>query len=231
MTEYVERGGTVIGTARMGMLGRHGWYNHCMPCFALQKVFGIDALEAYSAVTPEITYQRKIYQGSWHKEILRLTEPDVEVLARFEDDLPAVTRHKYGKGAAVYFATHPDAAWLENESYLLWDILDRMLPEIGVFPKVELFFSQRHLREFDGNLIEGEKEGYLIITSSFTKKFAYSANGRRLVEVVIRTERDVNRVEGLVGGEVYKFCLHAGELRFSLQMRKNDSEVVRIEYK
>lgn len=228
---YVEQGGTIIGTARMGMLGKHGWYNHQMPCAALQKVFGIDAREACSGVTPEITYQRKVYQGSWHKEILRLLEKDVEVLARFEDDLPAVTRHAYGKGTAVYFATHPDAAWLENASYLLWDILDRILPESGIYPKVELFFSQQHLREFDGNLIEDEKEGYLIITSSFTKNYSYSANERRLVDVVVRTEREIVRVEGLVNGEVYDFRLDAGELRFSLQMEKNCSEVVRIEYK
>ena len=228
---YVEQGGTIIGTARMGMLGKHGWYNHQMPCAALQKVFGIDAREVCSGVTPEITYQRKVYQGGWHKEILRLLEKDVEVLARFEDDLPAVTRHAYGKGTAVYFATHPDAAWLENASYLLWDILDRILPELGIYPKVELFFSQRHLREFDGNLIEDEKEGYLIITSSFTKNYSYSANERRLVDVVVRTEREIVRVEGLVNGEAYDFRLDAGELRFSLQMEKNCSEVVRIEYK
>lgn len=48
LASYVEQGGTLIGTARMGMLGCHGWYNHQMPCFELQKAFGIDAREAYS---------------------------------------------------------------------------------------------------------------------------------------------------------------------------------------
>lgn len=48
---------------------------------------------------------------------------------------------------------------------------------------------------------------------------------------MVRTEREIVRVEGLVNGEAYDFRLDAGELRFSLQMEKNCSEVVRIEYK
>ncbi len=230
LAEYVKEGGMLIGTARLGMLGTHGWYNHRMPCFELEKVFGIDAREAVSNVTPRITYKRKIYKGCWHQEKIHIEEPDVEVLARFGDDTPAVTSHKYGKGKAFYFATHPDAAYLTEQSYLLWDILAEILPESGVLPKVEIFFSEQQVREFDGSLMLGEKEAFLLVTSSFTGKYTYSETDSRLLEVVLRLDRSIKNIQGIISRKSYSFVQNKEELRFSMKLKKNQSEVVWIEY-
>lgn len=181
-------------------------------------------------MTPEITYRRKVYHGNWHKEVVKILDDGVEVLARFEDDTPAVTRHAYGKGRAIYFATHPDVAYLEEQSYLLWDVLDEILLEIGVKPSVELFFSQQHMREFDGNLLEDDKEGFLIITSSFTGNYSYSSKKERLVDVVIRSDKKIKKLIGMRSGKEYVFKQTGKEIKFSLTINKNDSEIVNIEY-
>ncbi|MEG1947158.1 MAG: beta-galactosidase [Lachnospiraceae bacterium] len=230
LTQYVKQGGILIGTARLGMLGEHGWYNHQMPCFSLGKVFGIDAREVISNVTPNITYRRKEYKGYWHQELLKITEPKVEVLARFSDDLPAVTQNNYGKGKAIYFGTHPDVAYLEEKSYLLWDILDEVLSKAKIVPQVELFFSQQHVREFDGSLLLGEEKGYLIITSSFTEKYSYSSNKNRLVQAVIRTPKKVVGLYGMISKETYPSIQREEECTFELHIEKNECEIVCITF-
>lgn len=230
LAQYIEQGGILIGTARLGMLGKHGWYNHRMPCFSLEKAFGIDTREAVSNVTPGITYRRKNYKGCWHQERIILEEPEVEVLARFGDDTPAVTCHKYGAGKAIYFGTHPDAAYLTEQSYLLWDVLAEILPKAGILPEVELFFSEQQVREFDGSLLTGKKEAFLMITSSFTSTYHYTQTEERLVDILVRTERKVKKLQGMLSGTEYSFIQKDGELRFCITLKKNQSEAVWIAY-
>ncbi|WP_458788396.1 beta-galactosidase trimerization domain-containing protein, partial [Vallitalea sediminicola] len=74
-------------------------------------------------------------------EILQINDKNVDILARFNDDKPAVTINNYGKGQAVYFATHPDVAYLEEKSYLLWDIIDDILLPKGLGPKISVIYT------------------------------------------------------------------------------------------
>lgn len=230
LCRYVKQGGTLVGTARLGMLGKHGWYNHNMPCFGLQEVFGIDAREAVSDVKPEITYRRKNYRGSWHKENLDILNDRVQVLARFADDRPAVTANSYRKGRAIYFATHPDVAYLEDDSTLLGDILLPVLEKLGVRSQVELYFSQQHFREVDGALLNGKTESYLIITSSYTENYSYSGNTERLVEAVLRPEKRVTEITSLVDGSSYSFEEASDEIHLALKIRKNESDILCLKH-
>lgn len=230
LQSYVSQGGTLVGTARLGMLGTYGWYNHKMPCFGLQEVFGIDAREAVSDVMPDITFKRKNYKGYWHKENLKIWNHQVQVMARFSDDMPAVTRNHYGKGQAIYFATHPDAAYLEESSSLLGDILIPVLEEKGVRSQVELYFSQQHFREVDGAVLNGEKESFLIVTSSYTGNYPYSGKIERRVDVVLRLEREVTGIQSIVNNERYFFERRNGEVHFTIYIRKNESEVLCLKH-
>ncbi len=79
---YVEEGGILIGTARCGMTGTHGWYNQCVPPFELREVFGVRVLETEAGSDPELTMDGQNYKGYWHKEKLLLSE-GTEVTAGF----------------------------------------------------------------------------------------------------------------------------------------------------
>uniref|UniRef100_UPI00272B37EF beta-galactosidase trimerization domain-containing protein n=1 Tax=Vallitalea guaymasensis TaxID=1185412 RepID=UPI00272B37EF len=190
LDKYVSQGGTLIGTARCGMLGQYGWYNHKIPCFDLSDVFGVEAIEVEAGINSNVSYDMKKYTGYWHKEVLQINDKNVDILARFNDDKPAVTINDYGKGQAVYFATHPDVAYLEEKSYLLWDIIDDILLPKGLSPKISVDYTNRSVKEIDVHYLSNEKEEYLIITNYVNKKHSgFFINGEKYVRISMKTNR------------------------------------------
>lgn len=190
LDKYVSQGGTLIGTPRCGMLGQYGWYNHKIPCFGLSDVFGVEATEVEAGINPNVSYDMKNYTGYWHKEVLQINDKNVDILARFNDDKPAVTINDYGKGQAVYFATHPDVAYLEEKSYLLWDIIDDILLPKGLSPKISVDYTNRSVKEVDVHYLGNEKEEYLIITNYVNKKHSgFFINGEKYVRISMKTNR------------------------------------------
>lgn len=160
----------MIGNARNGYLGENGWYNHNMPCFNLKEVFGVNVLEAWSNVEPKISFNHKEYDGHWHKERLDIVQDSVEILGRFWDDTPAVTLNNYGEGKALYFATHPDVAYIENNSFLMWDVLDKVFADLYIEPYIKVDYVNRNVKEIDvHSLMHGDKE-FLIITNYVNRK-------------------------------------------------------------
>ncbi len=225
---YVKNGGILVGTARMGMLGEYGWYNHKMPCYSLADVFGIDTRDAESNTTPKITYDRKNYDGFWHKENVIIEKKSVKVLARFSDDMPAVTLNRWGKGKAIYFGTHPDVAWLEKKSNLLTDVLQPIMKEEDILPQLEINYSQQELREIDGSLVFCEKEIYLFVTSSFRESNNNPMNGKKLCETTIRVDTPIRQIENLMAGENIEFYIENKEVKFYFWIEKNETIIFKI---
>ncbi len=213
---YVRQGGNLIGTARCGMLGEYGWYNHQIPCFKLGETFGISAFDAYSNTHPQITYRMKPYKGYWHKEEVKVISDNVKVIARYNDDSPAVTIHTHGEGSAIYFGTHPDVAYLEENSYLLWDILDDVFEKADIRPMIQLNYTNEKYNEIDAHYLQGEGADYMIVTNYANKNHGGFFNGQeKCVRITINAHK------------IYEVCL---DIMTGKELAlKQDGNVVLIE--
>lgn len=229
LDSYVKQGGMLIGTPRCGMLGKYGWYNHQIPCFNLSKVFGVKVEDTYAATNPNVTFNHKNYCGCWHKEVISIEPHNTEVIARFDDDTPAVTLNSYGKGYGLFFATHPDGAYLEKQSYLLWDVVDSVLLKQGIEPKLSLDYANRSCKEIDGHYLEGEKCGYVIITNYVSEKHPnFFINGKKNVRVALKMDKDYSKAVNIVNGDVYQLIRENETLKWNITIDKNEVLLLKI---
>ncbi|SHJ89082.1 Beta-galactosidase GanA [Clostridium amylolyticum] len=229
LDSYVKQGGMLIGTPRCGMLGKYGWYNHQIPCFNLSKVFGVKVEDTYAATNPNVTFNHKNYCGCWHKEVISIEPHNTEVIARFDDDTPAVTLNSYGKGYGLFFATHPDGAYLEKQSYLLWDVVDSVLLKQGIEPKLSLDYANRSCKEIDGHYLEGEKCGYVIITNYVSEKHPnFFINGKKNVRVALKMNKDYSKAVNIVNGDVYQLIRENETLKWNITIDKNEVLLLKI---
>ncbi len=231
LSKYVKDGGILIGTARCGMLGQHGWYNHQMPCFSLKDVFGIKVKDVYSNTSPNITYKKRNYKGHWHKEILELESESVEIAARFDDDQPAITINKCGKGKAIYCASHIDVAYLEENSYLIWELLANIMNEEKLMPEIDLDYTNRRTKEIDAHLLENEKGAVLIITNYVNKEhIGFFNDNKKKVRIKINTDKSYGCATDVETGENIAITARNGSLYFEIEVIKNKTKLLKLQY-
>lgn len=229
LEKYVYNGGILIGTPRCGRLGQYGWYNHQVPCFNLSDVFGIKVENTYAKTDPNVTFNNKNYSGFWHKEVISTHSDDIKVLARFNDDLPAVTLNPYGKGFGLFFATHGDMAYLNNHSYLLWDIIDDILVNKGIEPKLSLDYTNRKYKEIDGHYLESNDKGYIFITNYVTKDHPnFFINGKKNVRISLKTDKKYSKAIDLINGDEYSISYKNGKLVWNVTVNKNEVLILKI---
>ncbi|WP_066501186.1 beta-galactosidase [Abyssisolibacter fermentans] len=225
LNKYVEAGGTLIGAARLGMLGKYGWYNHKMPCFDLMNTFGVEVTEVVSNTNPNITYNHKSYTGHWHKESLELKKDDVNVLARFNNDTPAVTLNNHGKGRAIYIATHPEVAYLEDNSYLLWDLID----SLNIKPQLKLDYSNRKDKEVDAHYLEGENEDWIIITNYVNQKHSgFFNNDKKKVRIDLEATKTYKELFDVTEDKPVEFKIEGNRVCIELEIIKNEVKLIKL---
>ncbi|WPK69234.1 Beta-galactosidase BgaB [Eubacterium callanderi] len=203
LARYTEKGGIFIGETRLGYVDEKGWYNHQWPTGKLQDIFGIRSISVNSGITPELTFDQKNYKGHWHKE--KLSVQSGKVLARFFDDTPAVIVNTYGNGKALYFATHAFFAYLELKSFLVWDVLKKLLSEENIEPELQVNYSNRENREIEGHFLHNSKTSLLLFTvfrcqgrsNFFGKKGKHTdirfVKNRRIERIVdLHTKNDID---------------------------------------
>ncbi|WP_461206838.1 beta-galactosidase [Clostridium sp. DL1XJH146] len=231
LEKYVHQGGIFIGGPRCGMLGKNGWYNHQVPCFGLSDVFGVKIADTDTKSNTNVTFESKNYSGYWHKEILNITGESTEILARFYDDSPAVTLNSYGSGFGLFFATHAEVAYLEDESYLLWDIIDEVLLSKGVVLTIELDYTNKKGKEIDGHYLEGPDYGYLLITNYQSKEhLGLFVNGKKTVRIALNVEKQYSNAVDIVTGEEYKLISEDGKLKINASVTKNEVLLLKLSY-
>lgn len=227
LEQYVYKGGHLIGTARMGMLGKHGHSNHSLPPFTLEQVFGFRTKQIYAGSNPQITYRKKTYQGAWHKEIIQVKET-TKILARYNDDNAAITVNQYGKGSATYFATHPDVAYVEEGSLLLFDFLDDYCKKLQIRQTVDINYSGRKDREIRADYLTDSEKGLLIITTYVnSKNKGFYEGNEKLVEVSIedkyRTAYDV------IQNKEIPISVIDGRSECSIYLKKEEVLLIKLE--
>jgi beta-galactosidase GanA len=123
VTSFVKQGGTVVAFAKCGMLNENSWTWHDRPG-GLTKLFGVKETRiAKSDVVTLVPPPNTVVfdgasgplKGHWHRQDFALSD-GVHVLARYRDGAPAVTANHYGRGRAILFGTHFDAAALAPEA-------------------------------------------------------------------------------------------------------------------
>ncbi|WP_105615598.1 beta-galactosidase [Vallitalea okinawensis] len=229
LSTYVNQGGTLIGTARCGMLGEYGWYNHQIPCHSLQDVFGIDAMEVYANTHPGISYKMKNYRGYWHKEVLKVKNDAVTILAHFHDDGPAVTANDYGRGQAIYFATHPDVAYLEEGDYLLWDVLEEVLGKKEIKPCVEVDYTNRNAKEVDVHYLTYGDEGMLIVTNYVNKQHSgFFINNKKKIRVKINNSQMYKSAVDIETNESIPLLKEKDTIGMELEILKNTVKLIKL---
>lgn len=229
LEKYVKQGGILYGTPRCGMLGTRGWYNHNIPCFDLSEVFGVKVRETYANTNPNVTFNQKNYSGHWHKEVLDLVGKKTQVIARFNDDRPAVTLNSYGKGYGVFFATHPDIAYLKCKSYLLWDLIDYILIPKEIIPRLILDYTNRRIKKIDGHYLENKNDGYVIITNYVTKNHeGFFENREKTVRLSLKTDRNYCSATDLITGKTYKLTGGSGRINLEVAVKKNEVIILKL---
>lgn len=134
ITDYVEQGGTFITTYFSGIVDEHDLVIGAYPG-GLRKVLGIWVEEQDALPEGErnhFAYGKNMYPAEVLCDLLH-TE-GAESLSRYEDDfyrgMPALTRNRYGKGAAYYVATRSEPKFYEQ-------FLSDIFAEAGVVPVME----------------------------------------------------------------------------------------------
>ena len=116
---YVENGGTLIATFRLGSHDRELVSTDLPLPGHFAETFGIEIPE-YDPMGTTFTNAVETESGEWEARTWAdLVEPkDAEVIGRFKHDyyagMPAVTRNRLGRGQAIYVATELPAGFWRN---------------------------------------------------------------------------------------------------------------------
>jgi len=161
---YTEKGGVVIGLARCGTLDERGWYHDELPIHALEKVFGLENIEADSITGGKISYGGKLYTG-WLNRDLLTPKADTEILGLFEDGNPAVTFAKLGEGFGVYIATQADGGLVNIQEQLLPDIVKDLSSRLEFEPQITIDYPEKAAREIDPHLLDSTARSEIVIVS------------------------------------------------------------------
>lgn len=158
---FVEAGGTLISMPRSGMVDEKARVWNTRPGGKLSDLLGVREQELFVVDDPPLTLKlnETHYRlpGFHHKQDLILQE-NVEVLGTFEDGRPALTRHPFGKGQGIHFATHFEMASANSSEHIAaWTDL---LAQCGIEAEIQISHPQHEL--LDGHLMETE-QGHLLV--------------------------------------------------------------------
>ncbi len=181
LNRFVCQGGILIGFARCASLSEKGWYNHEVPSAPLKEVFGIKSIEPDLLDQRKILFNDQIFNGLWNRDKIRVA-PGTQILASFDDQLPAATFHTHHAGKGIYIATHSDAAYVLLQDQLLSKIIGKLnLPS----PHISLDYAQKSRRDIDAHLLMNQ-EGGLIIFTNYRKSPERATASIHLPDVCIK---------------------------------------------
>jgi beta-galactosidase len=180
LTEFVAQGGTLIGCAKLGHLDEQGWAWNDRPGAGLTSLFGAKEthLEVFREPHPKITLKvepskrlfnkidAEVINGYWHRQEFALGD-DVEVLAQFVDDTPAIIRRRYGQGQAILAATHFDMALWEYHDPALRQLFDNLMALCGVGKDIYVTGSDPEYvkQRIDGHLLSHRSHHAVLVNN------------------------------------------------------------------
>lgn len=222
LNSYVSQGGILIGFARMGTVDRRAWYHKRLPIPDLAEVFGLEKIEADHRDDLQIEIAGRSYLSWLNRDIL-FPQTGTQILAQFEDGLPAVTLHSYGKGCGLYFATQADSGYLEPASSVLKEALE-IIQGSGIRPYLSFGKGAGQGRKIDPHLLETPDRTEIFISNYALEKSE--------TEIILReTNREVKTSwKGIANREEFKVKQSAADVRFTVKLAGKEVEIISIEW-
>ena len=166
---FTRRGGTLVGTAKCGMMDHRGWYNLRIPGAGLDKVFGVWEQPVFSCHGETVCYGSRSFPAHHQRSILEIYDPGrTRIMASFASDgAPAVIRTACGSGQAWYIATHPGMSWLhEGRFSAVRELLLDIIASAGVVRSVRLNEDKDRHDIMDLHVLQRGNDRVYIVTNS-----------------------------------------------------------------
>jgi hypothetical protein len=235
LTEYVANGGTVIGCAKLGHVDEKGWAWNDRPGAGLTSLFGAKETyievqrEPHDRITLRVEADNQLFAGIetdritgfWHRQEFELGD-DVDVLARFVDGAPAITRRAHGKGQAILLATHLDMAFWEYRDLDIRRLFDNLMRMCGVGRDIAIGSPQMDYarQRVDAHLLSHDNQYAVLINNQ----------GDTAIDVTITVPaaRSARAATELFSGSGIAVTQQDGA-QFSLHLPPEDGAIVMLE--
>jgi len=224
LNSYVSQGGILIGFARCGTMDKQGWFHHDLPVADLSDVFGLNKISPDHIDDQKIIYNGKKYESWMNRDIIDPQE-ETEILATFEDGLPAITRATCGKGLGIYLATQADAGYLNPEASVLLNVLDDVTKHRQISPDLKISCKNASGRKIDPHVLDSYGRTEILITN-------YVDTPAEVDLTLKETHREVDHaVIGVIDQDPIKIKQSESELHLSIRLDPKEVEVISIIWK
>ncbi len=130
---FVEEGGTLVSEACPGLYRQDGLLEQ--EGIALRELFGLGHIEIQSVpewgeISASCIEGNKPFTGRFYRQLVKPIK-QVEILARFDDQEPALSRYKYGKGQAIWIGTYLAYHYETTQDDVTGDLITRWMDKGG----------------------------------------------------------------------------------------------------
>jgi beta-galactosidase len=241
---FVNQGGVVLAEARTAWNEETGYCGEAVPGFGLEKVFGcrergaesvgdetrvpIRIIKDHPALP--LLHEGDILIGASFKEALELLSPNAKVIGVFEDGLPAITVHPYGKGWAIFVGTMLSLAYYkfgdQNSGKLLQSVLD--------LAQVEQPVQVSHVpagMEIEPRLLEGQDDNgrpfYLFFAFNHTESQVPDAPAQPF-HFAIRTRPGIYTLTDVVTSQPVEASRKGDRLHITTELKPGEIWLVKV---
>jgi beta-galactosidase GanA len=220
---YVKKGGVLVGFARCGTLDEKGWYHPELPIPDLGDVFGIDSIEADHRDDINILLNGHSYR-SWINRDVVYPRESTEILAKFEDGLPAVTLSQYGKGFGVYLATQADGGYLIPQAGVISGAIELVSNRAGLSPAVSINYDNKNGREIDPHILDTPERTEILVTN-------YSETPREVDLSLVEPKRKVLNIRlGIIDQKLLDIKPTDAEINISFKLDPKEVQIISIDW-
>lgn len=221
---YVMGGGILIGFARCGTMDKQGWFHHNLPFDELSAIFGLNTIAPDHRDDLGIIMDGHTFNSWLNRDIIDPQE-GTQILASFEDGLPAVTRASCGKGQGIYLATQADGGYLNPEARVLNNVIDVVTEDRSISPDLKISCSDFSGREIDPHVLDSPERTEILLTNYLEAPaeidLALNESHRKVDHVLI----------GVVDQEPFKIKQSESEIHLSIKLDPKEVEIISIYWK
>ncbi len=223
LAQFVQRGGILVGCAKLGHVDEKGWAWNDRPGAGLDRLFGARETHIEVFREPDEAIRLRVdpasplfpgveaetVQGYWHRQEFAI-EPDVEVLARFVDGQPAVLSRQVGQGRAILMGTHLDMAYQEYAEPQLKLLWRNLMAYCGVTRDIQLSGADQEYVEsrIDAHLLQYGDQAAVLINNEGLQDAEVRICIPELPQAASAVELFSDRALDLSSEEGARFSLH-----------------------
>jgi len=223
LKSYVKKGGVLVGFARCGTLDEKGWYHPELPIPDLGDVFGIDSIEADHRNDINILLNGHSYR-SWINRDVVYPRESTEILAKFEDGLPAVTLSQYGKGFGIYLATQADGGYLNPQAGVISGAIELISNRTDLSPAVSINYDNKIGREIDPHILDTPERTEILVTN-------YSEIPREVDLSLVEPKRKVLNIRlGIIDQKLLDIKPTDAEINISFKLDPKEVQIISIDW-